>query len=278
MLLDLITGQPELSWVSNKLDRKPAKLSLTRKNRKLDWPLLGEYWFERRYAVKHVPHPAAGHGFWEHWLPGFKVDENAPRVPGPDDVTEAEAEACRKAVEEIQIEQMKDWFVAQYSGFSRISLLRKVFPEAKFIQMQRDPRSVAIRLASDFEKNPDRGFWAKRGEWKALMPAELQARLDNLPDTSLNYAGVLVRWWQELYRGELTALPETDRMSLAYADLLSKPEKTMRRAVKFLGLQESKRMKRYIRFHQIQENNKRLNKDLPDDKAAQLERAVKKMG
>lgn len=277
MLLDLITGQPEFSWVSNKLDQKPEKLSLTRKNRKLDWPLLGEYWFERRYAVKHVPYPADTLKFWEHWLPGFKVDENQPRVPGPDNVTQAEAEACRKAVEEIQIEQGKDWFVAQYSGFSRVSLLRKVFPEAKFIQMQRDPRSVAMRLASDFDKHPERGLWSKRDEWKALMPAELQARLDDLPDTALNYAGVLVRWWHELYREELVALPETDRISLAYADLLSKLEKTMRRAVKFLGLQESKRMRRYIRFHQIQENNKRLNKDLPDDQAAQLDRAVKKV-
>ena len=277
MLLDLITGQPELGWVSNRLDKDPEHVDLARKERRFDWPLLGEYWFERRYDVKHLTYPADSHGFWEHYLPGFKVDLGQPRIPGPEEVSDEDAVRCRDAVEDVQALQNKTFFVAHYSGFPRVAMMRKVFPEAKFIQLQRDPRSVAIRLSREWEQHPDQGLWPVREEWKALMPVDLRQRLEEIADTPLNMAGVMVRWWHELYRQELDRLPETDRLSLAYADLLAKPDKTLKRAVKFLGLEPSPRLKRYIRFHQIQERNKRMSKELSDEESAQLEKAVKKL-
>jgi len=276
-MLDLITGQPDFAWVSNKVNAAPEKLGLSGKNRQFDWPLLGEYWFERRYHVKRLPHPAEDTDFWEHYLSGFKVDPKAPRIPGPEDVSDEEAKRCLDAVNEIQILQNKDFFVAQYNEWPRVAMLRKVFPEAKFIQLQRDPRSVAFRLAKSWEKTSEETLWTEREAWKGIMPDPLRARFDDLADTPLNFAGVMVRWWHERYKQEFQDIPDEDWLSLAYADLLAHPQKTVARALKFLGMKASPRVKRYIKFHQIQDKNQRLRKDLSDDVAAQLERAVKKV-
>ncbi|MCC5848198.1 MAG: sulfotransferase [Verrucomicrobia bacterium] len=277
-MLDLITGQPDFAWVSNKVNAAPEKLALSAKNRQYDWPLLGEYWFERRYYVKRLPHPAEDTDFWEHYLPKFNVDPKSPRIPGPDDVSDEEAKRCLDAVNEIQIQQNKDFFVAQYNEWPRVEMLRKVFPEAKFIQLQRDPRSVAFRLAKSWEKEKsETTLWTEREAWKEIMPESLRARFDDLADTPLNFAGVMVRWWHERYKQEFQGIPDEDWLSLAYADLLSHPQKTVARALKFLGMKTSPRIKRYVKYHQIQDKNQRLRKDLTDDVAAQLERAVKKV-
>ena len=282
LFLDLMTSHPAFGWISNKLDARPDNLRAAAKNRRFDWPLLGEYWFERRFWVKHLPHPSPGDRFWEHWLPPFHVAGDAPRIPGPEDLSDETAAACAGAVDEILLLQNRDRFVAQYSGWPRVAFFRKVFPAAKFIQLQRDPRSVAYRLAQTWkaagERNPPEPTpWSEREAWRALMPETLRTRLASLPDTPLNFAGVYVRWLHESYKSEFHALPETDWLSLAYADLLAHPEKTMNRALDFLGLPPSKRMRRYVKYHQIRDKNQRLRKDLSETAAAQLEDAVKKI-
>lgn len=278
MLMDLLTAQPEFSYVTRAVEVDPALLLPSRKTRMYDVPLLGDFWFERRYWKKKLPAPADSADFWEYYLPPFRYRPGEPCRHTAETLEERDAIRCREAVEEIQDLQKRHLFLGQFSGPSRVAMLRKVFPEAKFIQMQRDPRSVAIHLSKQMK--PERSaqpLWEHRRAWRKMMPVELQARLDALPDTPLNLAGVMVRWWQYQYKCELSGLPETDRLSLAYADLLSKPDRTLRRVLKFLGLKPAKRLERYVKYHSIQQSNKRLSKNLADDTAAQLERALQKL-
>ena len=280
--MDLMTSHPAFGWISNKLEADPENLRLAARNRRFDLPFLGEYWFERRFWVKHLPHPGDGEIFWKQWLPPFVVDPSEPRIPGPEDIPEATALSCREAVDEMLLLQRRSWFVAQYSGWPRVAFFRKVFPKAKFIQLQRDPRSVAYRLAKSWEAAQKQESslptpWSERAGWIPLMPDTLRSRFDTLPDTPLNFAGIYVRWLHEAYKQEFRDLPDTEWQSLAYADLLAHPEKTMNRALEFLGLPPSQRMKRYIKYHQIRDKNQRLRKDLSEEDAAHLEEAVKKM-
>lgn len=278
VLLDLLTAQPEFSYVTTAVEADPGHLYPSAKTRMYDVPLLGDFWFERRYWKKKLPAPAESPAFWEHYLPCFRCRYDEPRLYSGGDLTESEILRCRESVEEIQELQRRDLFLGQYSGPARVALIRRVFPEAKFIQLQRDPRSVAIHLSMRMKnKSSAAALWDHRSAWTELMPGELKARLADLPDTPLNFAGVMVRWWQVQYRTELAELPECDRLSLAYADLLAKPEMTLRRALRFLGLKPAKRLERYLKYHNLQHGNKRLPKKLSDETAAQLERSVKKL-
>lgn len=278
VLLDLLTAQPEFGYVTTAVERDPAEVGPSRRTRMYDVPLLGDFWFERRYWKKKLPAPAETAAFWEYYLPGFRYRHEEPRLHTGEGVTEAEAARCREAVEAIQDLQGRELFLGQCAGPSRVAMLRRVFPEAKFIQMQRDPRSVALHLSMRMKQDGSAtALWENREGWRALMPAVLQERLEALPDTPLNFAGVMVRWWHVQYREELGALPETDRLSLAYADLLAKPDVTLKRALKFAGLKPAKRLLRYVKYHTVQHSNKRMPRNLPDDATAQLERAVGKL-
>jgi hypothetical protein len=278
ILLDLLTAQPEFSYVTTAVEKDPANLSPSGKTRMYDVPLLGDFWFERRYWKTKLPAPSEAPDFWEYYLPPFRYRHEEPCLHTGDDLDEKDIVRCREAVEEIQDLQKRDLFLGQYAGPARVKMLRKVFPEAKFIQMQRDPRSVSIHLSMRMQEGRSANtLWEHREAWQALMPDELKNRLEDLPDTPLNFAGVMVRWWQVQYRTELAELPESDRFSLAYADLLAKPDATLARALKFLGLKPAKRLTRYVTYHNVRHSNKRLSKNLPEDQAAQLERAIKKL-
>lgn len=278
ILLDLLTAQPEFSYITTAVEKDPANLNPSARTRMYDVPLLGDFWFERRYWKTKLPAPAESPDFWEYYLPPFRYRHEEPALHTGEDLEEKNLLRCREAVEEIQDLQKRTLFLGQVSGPSRVTMLRKVFPEAKFIQMQRDPRSVAIHLSMRMKQDRSaNALWEHREAWRGLMPEALQGRLEDLPDTPLNFAGVMVRWWQFQYKSELAELPETDRISLAYADLLAKPDITLKRALKFLGLKPAKRLARYVKYHNVQHSNKRLTKNLPDDAAAQLERAIQKL-
>ncbi len=278
ILLDLLTAQPEFSYITTAVEADPANVRASGKTRMYDVPLLGDFWFERRYWKKKLPAPAESPAFWEFYLPPFRYRHEEPKRHTGEDLEEKDCVRCREAVEEVQDLQRRDLFLGQFTGPSRVAMLRQVFPEAKFIQLQRDPRSVAIHLSTRMKRERSaNALWENREAWRVLMPEALRGRLEDLPETPLNFSGVMVRWWHVQYRTELLALPETDRLSLAYADLLSKPDVTLKRALKFLGLKPAKRLERYVKYHTLQHSNKRLSKNLPDDAAAQLERAIQKV-
>lgn len=274
LLLDFLTVPREAAWISRRLGRNPSRLGRSSEVRRLGWPLLGEFWLERRHAWKGVPEPAEGPEFWEHYLRNFSPPAEAPFVPGPDHLADEEAERLREAVREVCRGQRRLKFVGQYSGFPRVAMMRSVFPGAKFIQLMRDPRSVAYRMARKIGKD-DPDLWENRHACREIMPAELRARLDELEDTPLNFSGVFVRWLHNLYREELEALPEADRMEIAYADLMARPKPTLKRALAFVDLPFDKRFKYYLKYHPIQEGNRRTKRNLSRKEAEQLAEAVK---
>lgn len=277
LLQDLLSAQPELGWINQHLHASPEKLTLAGRNCCYDWPLLGDFWFERRYWKKKLPAPLEEPLFWEHLMPGFRYREAEPKLYDAASLTTEEVTRAREAVDAVHAYAKREWLMGQYCGPARVALLREVFPQSKFIQLQRDPRSVAIHLASHLKQESGKPFWEARAGWRALMPEALQERLDRLPDTPLNFAGVMVRWWHYQYREEFTGLPAEDVLTLAYADLLGKTLPTVTRALKFLGFDPAPRLVRYLKFHALRERNRRINKDLPEAIAAQLEAAVQKI-
>lgn len=271
--LDFLTAPKNVAWIPEKLGERPEKLSLARGANKLNWFLLGEFFLERRSVWKSVPEPARGAAFWEHYLPGFTPSDEDPYIPGPEHLQEAEVERAREAVKDICHIQRRQIFVAEYSGLPRIRLLRAVFPEAKFIQVLRDPRSVAYQMVKR-DNGEDHTQWAEREKWAQLLPPVLQARLADLPFTPLNYCGVLVRWFHELYKAEMSELPETDRMEVAYTDLLSRPNPTLKKVLAFANVQQTKRFNYYLKFHDIQNSNQRTNRNLNSTETEELAIAV----
>ena len=272
-LLDFLTVPKRVGWIPQRLANKPEKLHLATRARRLNWPLLGEFFLERRSEWKSVPEPARKEEFWEHYLPRFTPSEDQIYVPGPGDVSEEEVKKIREVIKEICFLQKRDRFVSTYSGFPRIRLLRSIFPEAKFIQILRDPRSVAYQMVKKNNRFKHQ-YWEQKDQLMGLLPEPLQARLQSLSDTPLNYCGVMVRWYHDLYKLEMGELPGEDRLEVAYSDLLSRPEITLKKVMRFSGLDMDKRFKYFLKFHDIQYSNQRTNRNLDNEEAEELALAV----
>lgn len=273
LLLDFLTVPKNVAWIPDRLGESPSKLSYASRANRQNWPLLGEFFLERRSAWKRVPEPAVGESFWSHYMPGFTPPDEEPYVPGPEHVSDAEIQAIQEAVKEICHRQRRDIFVAEYDGLPRIRLLQAVFPEAMFLQVIRDPRSVAYQMVKR-SGGANLKLWEEREKWIALMPEALQARVAANPSTPLNFCGVLTRWYHDLYKSEMGELSEGKGLEVAYSDLLSRPERILSKILKFVELPETNRFKYFVKFHDIQESNQRAHRNLKADEADQLAEAV----
>jgi hypothetical protein len=172
--------------------------------------------------------------------------------------------------------QRRGMLVAEYTGFPRIRLMREIFPEARFIQVIRDPRSVAYHMVKKMD-GANHQLWQHRRKWKDLMPPALQQRLDELPDTPLNFSGALVRWYHDLYAEETGELPTEAFCEVAYSDLLARPTPTLKKVMKFSGLKMDNRFKYYLKYHDIQQSNQRTNRNLSGTEAEELALAVSQL-
>jgi hypothetical protein len=188
-------------------------------------------------------------------------------------VTAEEKERLVEAVKTIAYKQRRSNLVIGYEGFPRIRMLRHVFPEAKFIQTIRDPRSVAYQLIRKIMK-VDHSLLDQRKAFTDLMPDVLQQRLQTMPDTPVCFCGVYTRWLHELYKTEMGELPEEDAHEVAYSDLLSRPEPTLKKALRFAGYPFDKRFQYYLKFHDIQVSNQRTNRNLSSEEAELLTQAI----
>jgi len=272
-LLDFLTVNRGVGWIPEVLAAQPQRLSLASHVRRQHWPLLGDFWLERRYAWKRVTSPAEGQQFWSHWIPGFELDYASPHIPEPEDLTEEQVATARKAVESVCRKQGVSQFVGHYTGMDRVKLLKRIFPQARFIQMMRDPRSVAYHLVRRIEGG-DHPLWDNRQAWIELFPPALQERLASLEDTPLNFSGVMVRWYHMRFKEAFSGLAEEEWSEVAYSDLMAYPEPTLKRVYQYAGFAFNNRFQYYLKYHQIHNSNHRTNRNLNDEEKEQLAQAI----
>jgi hypothetical protein len=109
----------------------------------------------------------------------------------------------------------------------RIPLLLEAFPDARFVEILRDGRAVALSLAN-VDWWPDSVVWwcgktPRQWEAEGRDPWELCART----------------WVEELHATEhgLTAVPERQRLSISYEQLVRDPQVTLSGVAAFAGVE-----------------------------------------
>jgi omega-hydroxy-beta-dihydromenaquinone-9 sulfotransferase len=227
MLHRLLARHPDVGWLSpfNEIFAGQAWLSA-----------LSNLYRKKVFSdkVKHLsffPKPFEAYAFWEHFLPGFSRRDK-PRTA--DDVPGEAIEPVREAVSRVLKAQRKTRLLVKVTGWSRMSYFDKIFPDALFIFLEREPRSVISSWVQagwlDVTSGPDSDRWqwgevpaAYHQIWKDLggvpvLSAALKVQLD-LDDIRRNAA---------LYARRCH--------TLQYEDLVLQPKKHMREITDFCGL------------------------------------------
>ena len=187
--------------------------------------------FEGVKSGRYFPKPFEAYKFWEHYLPGFSRRDKPQTA---DDVPPEGVGPVRSAVSKVLAYQGEERFLAKVTGWSRIAYFDQIFPDARFIFLNREHRSVVSSWVRagwlDVTSGLDNDAW-QWGEvpneyyelWKELggspiLSAAVKIKLD-LDDIHKNVARFAERCTE-----------------LQYEDLISEPQKSLREVTRFCEL------------------------------------------
>ena len=206
MLHRLLARHEHVGWLSTWNETFPTQTWLSVFSSLYRAPLP-----DRVKTVKAFPKPFEAYRFWEHYLPGFSRRDR-PQTAA--DVHEPGIEPVRLATARILRAQRRSRLLVKVTGWSRVAYFERIFPDARFVSLRRDPRAVLSSWIKagwlDTTSPPDSDEW-QWGEvepalmelWRELgggpiLSAALKIHLD-LADIAANLDLVPGRWHEVWY-------------------------------------------------------------------------------
>ena len=151
----LLALHEELGWLSTFNETFPRQQWLSVFSRLYAAPLPG-----RLKEMRAFPKPFEAYRFWESYLPGFSR-RREPAGPGGD--RRGEDRAGPRATRRILRFQGRDRLLVKVTGWARIAYFDRIYPDARFVFLQRDPRSVVSSWIKagwlDVTSAPDTTSW-----------------------------------------------------------------------------------------------------------------------
>lgn len=247
ILLDLVAGTGAFGYVNNETRRDPDNPSVHAANRTYDLPLVGGGLYRNRRqilgAAKRLPplHAAARRRlsnpiepweFWERLIPTFRPEFGVGRAidPSPAEIDDTAAADTRDAVSDLLRRQQRTQLLSKYTDFPRIDLMRRIFPQARFVHIERDPHAVTNSYAREMETGRF-GTWRYRDWWSAEWTEEARHHWRTHGSTMLGFAAHN----RNRLMGLLHTAVENDpfSMTISYESLMASPVETLERILRF---------------------------------------------
>lgn len=217
MLLDVLSFHEDLGWISDQVNERPWNTRSTRWNRMYDIPFIGETLELKKRLFNHLPKPVEPWKFWSHYLPGFETMRASQPILQDKEVT-----ACRQVVGQLLRMQSKKRLLSKYTDFPRIHTLRKVFPDAMFIHLHRDPGSVSVSYAKRMMRG-EFGTWENREEWLKLWPENWRDEWRAGSATVYGFSAGLTRIFTQAIQTEVVEAGKECCVELDYNDICRDP-------------------------------------------------------
>ena len=226
LLHRILARHPELGWLSPYNEVLPSQPWLSALSNLYRTPLPDGV----RHA-KAFPKPFESYRFWEHHLPGFSRRD---RPLTADDVPAEGIAPVRRAVSRVLRAQRRDRFLAKVTGWARIAYLDRIFPDARFIVLMREHRSVVSSWAQagwlDVTSGVDSDDW----QW-GEVPARYRALWDELGGGPIMSAAVKVRLDLDDIERNVEQVPGR-WIEARFEDLIRRPRQSLEEITDFCGL------------------------------------------
>jgi len=253
----LMSQHPHVAWLTRLVDRSPARPGRGAwVMRALDVPGL-----ERVVRSKYPP--IEGYRFWAFHCPGFTT---STRDLHADDVTQRNRARLRAALSAVPTTR-RSRLLLKITGWPRLSFLKEVFPDAKFIHVKRDGRAVANSLMNV-------GFWRGwqgPGQWRWGGLTERQQREWEAHDRS--YVALAGIQWKIHMNAVVEArrlIDADDVHEIAYEDLCADPIAVCRGVLESCGLDGAPGFERTVRNSPLENTNDKWRSDLTESQQAVL--------
>lgn len=208
---------------------------------------------------RYIPRPVERYEVWGECYSGFGSPSGPLNV---EDVTETARRRLSAMVTAHMRWHRKPRFLGKWTGWSRISFIRAIFPEARFIHVVRDGRFVARSLLAascwDGWDGPENWSWGP-------LPPHLQPVWDNSGRSFLVLAALQ---WKLLVREIANAAQELTRdqyLQVRFEEMATYPGDIFARILDFCGLAASKSLDRALSSARIISTNEKRKLELTDE-------------
>ncbi|NIR47305.1 sulfotransferase [candidate division KSB1 bacterium] len=223
MLHRVFAKHPDIGWLSTFNDVFPTQ----------HWLSMFSNLYRKRLfdKIKHqsfFPKPFESYKFWEHYLPGFSR-RNKPLTA--EDVPEPGIEPVRKAASNVLKYQGRDRFLVKVTGWARIAYFNRIFPDAVFIFLKREYRSVVSSWVQAGWLDVTSGLNSPDWQWGAV-PEYYRQTWEELGELPILSAAVKIQLDIDDIRKNLAQFPGRC-YEMQYETLISDPKKVLREVLEF---------------------------------------------
>lgn len=245
----IFSYHPEVTWLSPwclKYPNKPERNHLAM--RLLDMPLPDKF-------VRKVVYTGEFYPFWDYYFGGFS---EPCRDLLEEDASERTKAILRKVMERL-IYPKRDRLLLKITGWSRVGFLKAIFPDAKFIHIYRDGRSVVnswlnIHWWSGW-RGPENWRWGQ-------LRAEHQAKWEKYNKSFVVLAGLEWEILMEAFEKAKQTIAPENLLEFRYEELCENPVEIFRTSVEFSNLTWLPEFESKVRSFSLRNTNDKWKKDL----------------
>ncbi len=260
----VLASHPDLGWVSNVIEKVPGLPQLAVFSRL--HPLVERLGTRSRLS-RYIPGPSESiHSIRKCSNGLFTVHH----VVLEEEISPEVIHSVREYHARILRCQGRQRLVTKHTGFPRFRFWRKVYPEAKLIQILRDGRAVVNSLmnVSWWRGTPDAWMWGPIPE-NYLMEYENSGRRRSV------LAAIGWKRLMDLYEQEADELPAGMLVKqVRYNEFTANPLSVMREVAEFADLPQSPKFERSIKRFQIRDADTAWRTSLSPEDLAHVERVI----
>lgn len=257
---EMLTKHPDVAWMTPMLRRFPRYPQLNRLLLNLfDLPTIGAELQRTRLGWT-----TEGYPYWDlHWR-GFSEPD---RDLTADDVTPVIRRNVMKVLASIPTPNRRR-LIVKLTGWPRIGFLHAIFPNAKFIHIVRDGRSVAN---SYLNINWWTG-WRGPNNWSWGELTQEQRRIWEESDRS--YVALAALNWtilMDAFEKATVPLDDSNFMLIYYHQFCAEPVDTFQKLAQFCGLRWTPEFEQSVRSTPLNSADDKWLRDLTPDQQSLVE-------
>lgn len=226
LLHRIMADHDDVGWLSPYNEVFPTQVWLSTFSRMYKMRAL-----EKVRSGRYFPKPFEAYKFWEHYLPGFSRRDK-PQTAA--DVPPEGIGPVQSAVSKVLGYQGKERFLAKVTGWSRIAYFDQIFPDALFIFLNREHRSVVSSWVRAGWLDVTSGLESDSWQW-GEVPVEYYELWKELGGSPILSAAVKIKLdLDDIHKN--VAQFEERCFELQYEDLISEPIRSLREVAEFCEL------------------------------------------